>query len=52
MIPARSAERLRANLLTFKPKSLVVASRQRSAQNAVKSSRKSMNNLFRNDKNK
>ena len=52
MIPARTAERSRANLLAFKPRSLVVASRQRSPQNAVKSSGKSMDNLFRDDKNK
>ena len=36
MIPARTAERSRANLLAFKPRSLVVASRQRSPQNAMK----------------
>ena len=52
MIPARTVQRSRANLLAFKPRSLVVASRQRSPQNAVKSSGKSMDNLFSDDKNK
>ena len=52
MIPARTAERSRANLIAFKPRSLVVASRQRSPQNAVKKSGKSMDNVFCGDKNK
>ena len=52
MIPARTAERLRANPLAFKPRSLVVASRQRSVQSAMKSSQKSMDNPFHDDKNK
>jgi hypothetical protein len=51
MIPAKSAERSRANLLAFKPRSLLVASRQQSSQNVVKNSGDSMDTLLCDDNN-
>lgn len=49
MIPVRSAEPARANLLAFKPRPLVVASRQRPSQETIQSTGDSRENLFADD---